>query len=385
MPNFSERAERARRILSQGPERNPPDRKSHPGIAVPFPDALAPRTESEGSESGGDGPIAEKADVLILTWEAPELHALADVLTPGRPAGSWRPYVHRFEDGFATRIRAGTPAQKSRRLGSWCKTRITGRSVVCFNSALHLVRDAVPTNPDGSHSSLSTGLATLPLRDLILQLIGEIQPKLVISTGAGGATFLEHDIGDVVLTRAAKFKLADEHRSAPFNGSIYACQWPVPRKRFSQARRLMQLFKENLREPGFAPPTKRYPFEGLVQAIPEKDPEIKLDGDQFPDFHPALTTDYFEFGTSHNILSREGSVLEMGDAVVGLACQQLSDPPLWLIVRNIAMPQINGDLPTLPDSMDMQTHWACWYRRKFAYWTGVNSALACWAVIAGLE
>jgi hypothetical protein len=33
----------------------------------------------------------------------------------------------------------------------------------------------------------------------------------------------------------------------------------------------------------------------------------------------------------------------------------------------------------------MQAHWAVWYYEKYGYWTSVNGALACWAVIAGLE
>ena len=48
-------------------------------------------------------------------------------------------------------------------------------------------------------------------------------------------------------------------------------------------------------------------------------PDIKLDGRDMPAFHPILTTDYFEYGTSGNRFDLEGAAVEMGDAVLGLA------------------------------------------------------------------
>ena len=42
-----------------------------------------------------------------------------------------------------------------------------------------------------------------------------------------------------------------------------------------------------------------------------------------PEFHPILTTDYFEYGTTVNRLDRDGAAVEMGDAALGLACAEL--------------------------------------------------------------
>jgi hypothetical protein len=104
-----------------------------------------------------------------------------------------------------------------------------------------------------------------------------------------------------------------------------------------------------------------------------------------PAFHPVLTTDYFEFGTSSNHLDAEGCAVEMGDAVLGLLCSELPDPPRWAIVRNLSDPQINGDLPTTPSQRNMQVHWAVWYYEQYGYWTSISGALATWAIIAGLD
>jgi hypothetical protein len=46
-----------------------------------------------------------------------------------------------------------------------------------------------------------------------------------------------------------------------------------------------------------------------------------------------------------NRLDREGAAVEMGDAALGLAYAELTDPPRWAAVRNMSVPVINGDLP----------------------------------------
>jgi hypothetical protein len=145
---------------------------------------------------------------------------------------------------------------------------------------------------------------------------------------------------------------------------------------------------DELKEPEFAPPTKRYAFDGPpLKSDPPNAPSIHLDdGTDMPEFHPILTTDFFEFGTSANNLWTEGCAVEMGDAVLGLVADELGDAaPNWAIVRNLSDPMINGDLPTKPRKLDMQAHWAVWYYEAYGYWTSVMGALATWAIIAGLE
>jgi nucleoside phosphorylase len=397
MPSVEEQKQLARYLLARGldeidlspepvdPDTLPPEPELLADLGLPFPEGLAPIPRPLADLPDRDAAISEQADVLVITWTVAELNGLADVLTPGFSRRTWYQYRHRFDEHYDPQIRQGAPAKKSRRLGSWFPTRIGSQSVICFKSELHLNQDGVNLDDEGNPTSSKTGRATLPVKDLFLQLIDEIKPRLVITTGTSGATFLEHDLGDVVVTRAAKFRLSDEFGAEPFNGETYTSDWPVPKQRFTVARELMGRFSANLIEPAFAPPTKRYPFEGVVRPEPGNTPDIKLDGEQeMPEFHPILTTDFFEFGTSTNNLEEEGAAVEMGDAVLGLACQDLDDPPLWLVARNISDPQINGDLPTEPRKLNMQTHWAVWYYEKYGYWTSVNGALACWAVIAGL-
>ena len=74
----------------------------------------------------------------------------------------------------------------------------------------------------------------------------------------------------------------------------------------------------------------------------------------------------------------------MGDASLGLACSELTNPPKWGVVRNMSDPCINGDLPTNEYLLNEQTTWAVAYYTAYGYWTSVNGALATWALVAGL-
>jgi len=377
------RSEIARLLLEEGME--PADLSPEPVAGAPaslttdlgigFPDGLAPEPQSiEPSPSPDD--VLPNADVLVATWTVAEVNALADVLTPGQGRNAWYRYARGFEERYASMIRPGAPALNVRRLGSYYPTRIGGTVVLCVKSELHLNQDGIATGE---------GTATLPVKDLFAQMIEEVQPQVVLTIGTSGGVSAEQNLGDAVVTRAAKFRCRDEFRNEPFNGKTYRSDWEIPTTYISAGQELMQRYADRLVEPAFLPPTKRYGYSGPpLENRPPNVPQILLDGAQMPSFHPVLTTDYFEFGTSANHLEREGCAVEMGDAVLGLLCSELPEPPRWAIVRNLSDPQINGDLPTSPSALNMQTHWAVWYYERYGYWTSVSGALATWALIAGL-
>jgi len=401
MPDLDYRKELARMLLSEGrdeldlladvvPETLPAAARLTADLGIRFPAGMAPVPKPLDPRPNPENPLP-RADVLVVTWTVAENNGLADVLTPGYGRQAWYFYRRRFDQHYRPIILEGAPSLAAGRLGSWFPTSVGQSSVICFKSELHLNQDGKFLNADGTPADQKTGYATLPVKDLLLQLIDEVRPKLVITTGTSGGVALDQDLGDVVITRGAKFRLADEFAQEPFNamnrpGPQYTSDWQVPQTYFGAARDLMNQFAPNLVEPDFGPPTKRYDFPGpLLRARPNV-PDIHLDGTGWmPRFHPILTTDFFEFGTSNNHLDREGCAVEMGDAVLGLACSELANPPRWLVVRNISDPQINGDLPNQPKRLDMQALWAVWYYEKYGYWTSVTGALACWAVIAGLS
>ncbi len=378
--DIRERTEIARMLLSRGMDEVDfelaPDVSRLPfaeiatkKLEIPFPSGLKPVAQPPEPAPDSSDPLP-RADVLIVTWTVDEQDALADVLTPGQARKKWIRYDRNFASHFAPLIRTGAPALKAKRLGSWMPTKIRATSALCYKSELHL-------NQDGIKDKLGPGIATLPVKDMFVQLMEEVMPRVVLTVGTSGGVFRDHDLGDVCVSRAAKFRLQSEFRNAPYTGAHYKSHWQLPDGNFAMAMQLMQDFAENLVESPFSGPTVRH--VGTVTP-PKYAPDIKQEGKGgIPEFHPALTTDYFEFGTSSNDLDQEGIAVEMDDAALGLACLELSNPPWWACVRNLSDPQIRGDLEN-----DLQTEYAVWYYKKYGYWTSVMGALATWAIVAGL-
>jgi hypothetical protein len=360
--------------LADGPEEADEDLLT---VHEHWPDGLGPVPAPLPEEPSLYDPLPQ-ADYLVITWTVAEQNALAAVLTPGFERRAWYRYARGFEKRYLPFIRKGAPARKAMRLGSWFPTRIGGATVMCFKSELHLNQDGI-MQPEG--------YATLPVKDLFQQLIDEVKPKLIITVGTAGATYPDHDLGDVMVTRAARFRCHREFEKAPFNHTTYTSDFEVDLRALPTAQGLIDMVAGNLVEPDFAPPTAHYP--GWDQPLPgyQNKPRIRLDGGDgpgdLPAFQPILSTDFFEFGTTGNKLEEIGCGVEMGDAALGLAVQELGTDQRWLVIRNASDPAINHHLPRGRRPLDMQGHWAVWYYEAFGFWTSVNSALATWAVIVG--
>ena len=121
-------------------------------------------------------------------------------------------------------------------------TKIHNKTVLCFKSELHL-------NQDGIRSTVKPGTSTLPVKDMFHQIIDEAEPSVVLTVGTAGGVFAEQDLGDVVVTRAAKFRLQDEFKNEPFNNKVYESDWKIPTTHFSDATKLMESFKDAIQEP----------------------------------------------------------------------------------------------------------------------------------------
>ena len=148
-----------------------------------------------------------RADVLVVTWTAAEMLALADTLTPGvNPRTRWYRYARDFEQ-YLPEIRGGAPARAVGRLGSYYPTRIGRQSVLCVKSELHLNQDGVTTG---------AGTATLPIARFIEQMYDEVKPKLVITVGTAGGTLPNAELGDVMITRTRKFRARRSSATRPF-------------------------------------------------------------------------------------------------------------------------------------------------------------------------
>jgi nucleoside phosphorylase len=308
-------------------------------IDIPWPKGLEPRSGKRPT-----GTSLPKSDVLVVTWTVDEGHALSRVLAPGFDSrDDWKPYRKNFK-AISAQMRAGCPARQAGRLGTYWTTRIGTRRVTLFKSDSHMSQDG----------------PKLPNASVWRQIIADCDPTWVITTGTGGGIGTDLEVGDVIVSPFATFDCQRQFKR--LNGDSYACPSEPPVSRFKKAE---SLFRTNGK---FLPSDNSRPPKIVMSTSPQTG---------------ILTTDFFGFDNSANTygLQGKGDLSEMGDAVLGMVCQQLgSKAPLYSIVRNVSDPEINSAGLTLAQ----QTKLAADIYKGYGRWSSVCSAIVCWAIIAGL-
>jgi hypothetical protein len=350
--------------------------------AIDFPDNV-PVAAPLAAAPDPNAPLPE-AEIVVVTWTADEARALAHCFTPDTSLDHWYSYAHLYASHYEPLIRPHAPARTMKRLARYMPATVGDRSVLCVKSELHLNQDGIE-DKDAHQNGLGT--ATLPVKDFFIQLIRETGAKYVLTIGTAGSVVDEFGLGDVVVTRAARFKCAQEFKNEPFNHTTYTSDWPVPTNRFQDAEALMQDVAAQLAQPPVGVPSPAYPNQGQLDEPAPVTAKIRADGHApLQPFWPILTTDYFEYGTTTNNLGAEGAGVEMGDAALGLAVSELAEHerPNWLVVRNMSDPVINGALPAKQFHLNEQTTWAVGFYTAYGYYTSINGAIATWSVIAGL-
>jgi len=316
---------------------------------IPWPKNLAPKTDNVARK--GTAGALPKADVLVVTWTVDEGHALSRVLTPGKDSrNDYISYRHNFAK-ISKKMRKGCPALKAGCLGAYWTANIAGKKLVVFKSDSHLSQDTKVAPKTGE---------TLPNEDVWQQIIAEVGPSLVITTGTAGGIGTKCQVGDVVVSPIVRFDCQQWLKGEPFRGAIYR-DGTANAKFFKKAQ---TLFKANS---GQLPPQNTRPPRIILAA---------------QDKAAVLTTDFFGFDTSDNHwkLQSLGTVCEMGDAVLGLLrSQTASQIPHWFAVRNVSDPQIKAE-GTRKD----QGHVATQIYKGYGRWSSVCSAIVCWALIAAL-
>ena len=312
-------------------------------VDVSWPKGLAPKTGGTPS-SGGDGPLP-RADVLVVTWTVDEGHALSRVLTPGKDSrNDYVKYTHNY-DTISQKMRPGCPALELKRLGTYWTTTIGKKSVVIFKSDSHMSQDG----------------PKLPNIDVWQQIIDEVRPSLVITTGTAGGIGTACEVGDVVVSPIVRFDCTSKFKKEPFALDHYSSV-AAKAAHFATARSLFKTNAARLPQENKRPPKiVRVPVTGLGKSV--------------------VTTDLFGFDTSdnHYKLQGLGSVSEMGDAVLGLVASGMGEAATrWLAIRNVSDPQIDNTGLTLRQ----QAAVAATIYKGFGRWSSVCSAIVCWASIA---
>jgi len=314
---------------------------------IPWPKGLAPKTDA--TVRRGSAGRLPKADVLVVTWTVDEGHALSRVLTPGKDSrNDYEAYRHNFS-AIARKMVPTCPAVQAGRLGTYWTGSIGKKRVVYFKSDSHMSQDTKRPPKAGE---------TLPNEDLWLQIIAEVEPEMVITTGTAGGIGPGCEVGDVIVSPIVTFDCMKWLAKETFARRSFESAPPDPRL-FATARRLFKANRARL-----PPDNKRAPRIVRAASPPGA----------------VLTTDFFGFDTSdnHYELKGRGAVCEMGDAILGLARSRGNlKTPVWLAVRNVSDPQIKAE-----GSLSEQAQVAAQIYKGFGRWSSVCSAIVCWALIA---
>jgi nucleoside phosphorylase len=309
---------------------------------LPFPEGWVPTPVTKTAKPTDALP---EVDILVVTWTKAEWEALADVLTPGAETGAWQHYTRSWA-AYVEHLTWKSPAKEANCLGQYKLTKIGTQTVLCFHSELHLATDD----------------DTAPIVNLWRQILVEAKPSLVITTGTAGGIGESTQLGDVFVVSNAKFNCTktfaketwaqERYESVPVT-DIVADLDPV----------VTELLAVNA---------------GWLRPVATRDPLVVAGGD-------VETVDYFGFDDtddSYHIVSNdpEAHTEEMDDATLWLAAQELGVTTPLLSVRNASDPEVPSSIGTL----EQQSKWASEIYEKYGYWTTVGSAIAVWAVIAGL-
>jgi nucleoside phosphorylase len=199
----------------------------------------------------------------------------------------------------------------------------------------------------------------LPNIDVWRQIIKEVRPKLVITTGTAGGIGKQFEVGDVIVSPVVRFDCITKFKNEPFALARYSGA-PANAAQFAKARALFKANAAQLPKDNKRPPK-------IVRVGPKK-----LGSS-------VVTTDFFGFDTSdnHYKLQKLGDVCEMGDAVLGLVAFEMGkSAPRWLAIRNVSDPQIKAE-----GTLSQQAHTAGVIYKAFGRWSSVCSAIVCWASI----
>jgi nucleoside phosphorylase len=275
---------------------------------IPWPKGLEPKTGQ--TPSGSPNSKLPEADVLVVTWTVDEGHALSRVLTPGKDSrNDYRPYKRNYAT-ITRGMSRGAPAVKSKRLGAYWTTTIGRKKVLVLKSESHLSQDTHKSFP-------KSGI--LPNALFWKQIIEDVKPKLVISTGTGGGIGKQFKVGDVVVSSVVRFDSQKWLKKASFAQGHYS-NGAARTKYFAQAKHLFDANAAQLPHDGKQRPKPKIvtvPANALSKSI--------------------VTTDFFGFDTSANVYNLRqpdvGDLCEMGDAVLGMVANGMSSAIVcWALI-----------------------------------------------------
>lgn len=355
-----------------------------------FPTGLAP---SPGAFSGltpgktVTTALSQPCDVLVLLYTEYELRSLLDVFTGDSTwdetrQKTWYGYGHNFST-FKPMIEDGDDATDAGILGFLYPMKIGSVHVVLYKSELH---------PKGN------GLQ-VPFIPVIKQLAGELAPKLVLSTGTAGAVGSHIQCGDVAITDSARFHLQKTYGGSLASLNTLSKNQTQLKSAFTVNDQYVKYAAQNFTKlslPGLHQCYEKIGERPQYKSFLKKNtaaPSIYLTGvNPAPAPQPMdiVSADYLTVDDSTNDekLQSQGIMNDTDDAFAFFALGELpaGKQPKWLSVRNASEPQIVD--PTLGQQSSPAkalSSLAGAIYGVYQYCTTLNSAFACWGVIAGMN
>jgi len=358
---------------------------------IQWPDNLGPKPLALGAYTPGQkitDPVTFKADVLILLYTDLETRAFLDVFTgnnawtPARKQ-TWNGYGHNFAS-FQNIIQGiqDNDALKSGIFGYLSAVQIGDQKVAIYKTELH-------AKVNGNK------LAIIPV---IQQLVSELGTSLVITTGSAGGNGGVLNCGDVAVTSEARFRVSTEYPTFPkidsLSNSDVALTNSVQINDKYLAYAAANLTKLTL--PMLAQCYGEFQTRAGFKFLRKNTtaPAIYVtDIDPVPGPEPMaiVSADFLSVDDTTNAegLQALGIMNDNDDAYACFAIDQMTggNKPKWLSVRNASDPQVmappiaTGKTPSEIKKQLSAIGGAIF--GVYEYVTTINSALACWAIVAG--
>jgi hypothetical protein len=361
--------------------------------SISWPDNLRPTATALGKYAPGTkitGALQASADVLVVLFTEPETMAFLDVFT-GSPEwtpkvqGEWCEYAHNFAK-FKPLIANpnANNALKDGAFGRLAAFRVGGKNVVVYKTELHPKQDG----------------AGMPFVPVMQQLVSELGPEYVITTGTAGAIGDRVQCGDVTICTGSRLHLQKSYPKYPDMATLSKDNTAIanPVSFDPQYVQYAATHLTSLSLPGLQQCYKRLQTDPGYSFVNQNTlpPAIYVDGvNPVPGPQPMdiVSADYMTTDDNNNSegLQTLGIMNDTDDAFLFYALSKLnaSTRPKTISIRNASEPQmVHAKFPSTTSETEIVNilkSLAGTVYGIYQYCTTLNSAFACWGTIAGLK
>ncbi|XOV67575.1 MAG: hypothetical protein ACFHU9_00100 [Fluviicola sp.] len=323
-------------------------------------------------------------DMIIMTWTSAEWAAFAQVMT-GRTdempyngyseegpywKDDWVSYYNYWDDNV---LSAGSPSITNRAWGSCCVVKFpqNGKYALLFKSDMHI----------------STDGPTIPLRNMVQELLDAFDPNLVLTIGTAGGTNTSDNLGSANITNGGHCQLSGEFSALNFwfNNRTFQSDWTPKTTYLTKAQNELSklvpvtqewinaIYESKKSELIDNCTGKPYPLSELQNVnIGPDNITVKLN--DISNQKMVLTTNSYVVATTDGSYDKYAA-MEMDDAVIGMVCN--ANKVNFGVVRNISDPVQNKGL-----NQTAAGNWGSAIYSAFGFYTSYNGALAAWAIAA---